>query len=83
MEIVRSQCAHAMPLIAKDRDRPRRVSNREISRPSDQATSDEDLTHRPSDGDEDRASSWPSDGDRATSTHGRATWPQRHVASAR
>ena len=46
MEIVRSQCAHAMPPIAKDRDRPRSVSNREISPPSDQATSDEDLTRQ-------------------------------------
>ena len=53
MEIVRSHCAHDMPLIAKDRDRPRRVSNREISRPSDQATFDED-----------HVSPWPSDRDR-------------------
>ena len=54
MEIVRSECVHAMPPIAKDRDRPRRVSNREISRPSDQATSYED-----------RVSPWPSDRNRA------------------
>ena len=54
MEIVRSQCAHTMPPIVKDRDRPRRVSNREISRPSDQATSDED-----------RVSPWSSNRDHA------------------
>ena len=54
MEIVRSQCALVMPPIKKDCDRPRRVSTCEISIPFDQATSDED-----------RASPWLLDRDRA------------------
>ena len=46
MEIARSRCVHAMPPIAKDRDRPcsasdrdhpRRVFDREKSHPSDEA----------------------------------------------
>ena len=43
MEIARSQCIHATPTIAKDLDRPHCISNRERSRPSDEATCDRDV----------------------------------------
>ena len=41
MEIGRSRCVHAVPPIAKDRDRPHNASDRTRSLPSDETTSDE------------------------------------------